>query len=257
MTEWNVAGYVRISELQATMAAQMLGLLDLKGAERVLVIGCGDGRITTEIALRVPHGSVIGVDASEKMVAFARQHDGQANLRFEVADARALPFQQEFDLIVSFNALHWIPQQELPLCGIHAALKPEGLAQLRLVPRGERKSLENVLDETRLSVRWARYFDNFHDPYLHLTPEEYAKLAEENGLRVLDLRVHDQAWDFKSREAFFAFGCVTFVEWTRRLPDAEKAAFINDVLDRYQAVATGDVFKFYQMDIRLGVRVIS
>src|ERR1700733_6506372 len=115
MTEWNAAGYVRISELQATMAAQMLGLLDLKGAERVLDIGCGDGRITTEIALRVPHGSVIGVDASEKMVAFARQHDGQANLRFEVADARALPFQQEFDLIVSFNALHWIPQQELPL----------------------------------------------------------------------------------------------------------------------------------------------
>jgi trans-aconitate 2-methyltransferase len=45
---------------------------------------------------------------------------------------------------------------------------------------------------------------------------------------------------------------VTFVEWTRKLPEAERPAFINDVLDRYRLVAGDDhTFKFYQMDIRL------
>jgi len=30
------------------MAAEVLALIDLEGAERVLGIGCGDGRVTTE-----------------------------------------------------------------------------------------------------------------------------------------------------------------------------------------------------------------
>jgi trans-aconitate 2-methyltransferase len=72
------------------------------------------------------------------------------------------------------------------------------------------------------------------------------------------LRIHTEAkaWDFKSRSAFFAFCSVGLVEWTRRLPEAERPEFINDVLDRYQAVAADrsgeeNTFKFYQMDISL------
>jgi hypothetical protein len=100
------------------------------------------------------------------------------------------------------------------------------------------------------------YFCDFHDPYLHLTPEQYAALTEENGLRVRQVNTKSNAWDFQSREAFFAFGSVTFVEWTRRLPESERPAFITDVLDRYRAVAASqpgeeNTFKFYQMDIRL------
>lgn len=64
---------------------------------------------------------------------------------------------------------------------IGSALKPGGRAQLRLVPKGERKSLEDVLEETRTSPRWAGYFREFHDPYLHLTPEQYARLAERTA----------------------------------------------------------------------------
>jgi trans-aconitate 2-methyltransferase len=259
MTEWNAAEYVRISELQAAMAEQMMALLDLKGSEQVLDVGCGDGRITTKIAARVPQGSVVGVDASQEMISFATGRSEAAkisNLRFDVADARHLPFKNEFDLVVSFNALHWVPEQELALRGIRSAMKSSGRAQLRLVPRGQRKSLENVLEETRLSSRWAKYFDGFHDPYLHLTQEEYGELAEQNGLRVIDIHTEDQAWDFKSRPAFFAFGSVTFVAWTTRLPESEKPPFIEDVLDRYRAVAMDhpgeeNAFKFYQMDVTL------
>ncbi len=127
---------------------------------------------------------------------------------------------------------------------------------MRLVPKGERKSLENVLEDTRLSSRWARYFQEFHDPYLHLTAEQYGELAERIGLHVLNTHTESKAWDFKSRSAFFAFGSVTFVEWTRLLPEEEKPLFIVDVLDRYRTVAADrpgeeNTFKFYQMDITL------
>ncbi len=259
MTEWDATDYARISALQEAMADEVLALLDLKGSERVLDVGCGNGKITAEVAARVPQGAVVGVDPSQEMIAFASSHFGAAirpNLRFQVADARHLPFREEFDLIVSFNALHWIPQQDEPLRSIRAAMKPDGLAQLRLVPAGERKSLENVLEDTRLSPRWAHYFREFHDPYLHLTPEQYAKLAERDALHVLRTHTEAKTWDFKSRSAFFAFGSVTFVEWTRFLPETERPAFITDVLDRYRPVAADqpdeeNTFKFYQMDVTL------
>jgi trans-aconitate 2-methyltransferase len=170
MTEWNAAEYAKLSGLQAAMAEQVLSLLRtrLRGDERVLDVGCGNGKVTREIAALVPRGSVVGVDASAKMVEFAKDAGagatenvaGPANLSFEVMDARRLTFRDEFDLVVSFNALHWIAEeeQELALRGIYTALKPDGVAQLRLVPRGARKSLENVIEETAKSTRWGKYF---------------------------------------------------------------------------------------------------
>jgi SAM-dependent methyltransferase len=193
------------------------------------------------------------------MIAFASSHFPSAdrpNLRFEVADARLLPFRNEFNLVVSFNALHWIPEQDEALRSIRSAMAPDGRALLRLVPKGERKSLEDVIEETRRSARWIGYFREFHDPYLHLTPERYAALTERNGLRVLRTHTEAKTWDFKSRAAFFDFCSVGFVEWTRRLPEAEQPAFINDVLDHYRPVAADrpgeeNTFRFYQMDVTL------
>ena len=259
MTEWNAAEYATVSELQRAMAAEALSLLNLKGTERVLDLGCGNGKVMAEIAARVPEGAVVGIDASADMIAFASDHFGSTvlcNLRFETADIRCLAFREEFDLVVSFNALHWIPEQDQALRSIHSAMKPDGLAQVRLVPAGRRKSIENVLEETRLSPDWVRYFQEFHDPYLHLTSEQYAALAERNGLHVRRIHTEDKAWDFKSRGAFVAFSLVTMVEWTKFLPESERLAFVSDVLDRYRTAASNqpseeNTFKFYQMDVTL------
>jgi trans-aconitate 2-methyltransferase len=60
------------------MAREVLALLDLKGSERVLDVGCGDGKITAEVATRVPRGEVLGVDASQDMITFASSHFGPA-----------------------------------------------------------------------------------------------------------------------------------------------------------------------------------
>jgi trans-aconitate 2-methyltransferase len=259
MTEWDAAGYSRIAGLQAAMADEALGLLKLRGTERVLDLGCGSGKVTAQIASRLGRGSILGVDSSAEMIVFAEKTFPAStfpNLRFQPADIRQLDFRDEFDLVVSFNALHWIPDQENALRSIRSAMKAGAAAQLRLVPKGERKSLEDVIEGTRQSPRWSQYFKEFGDPYLHLTPEEYAALAERNGLRVLRLRTEDKAWDFKSRPEFLAFGKVTFIVWTEFIPEDERKDFCVDVLDRYQQVAAQrkgeeNFFRFYQMDITL------
>jgi trans-aconitate 2-methyltransferase len=109
---WRGADYARHSTLQAAMADEVLSRLPLRGYEQAL-----------------------DVDASADMVAHARQRFGGAawpTLSFEVADARRLDFRPHFDKVVSFNALHWVPQQADALRGIRQALKAQGQAHLRL-----------------------------------------------------------------------------------------------------------------------------
>jgi trans-aconitate 2-methyltransferase len=256
MTQWRAGDYVGQSSLQQAMAEEQLRCLILDGGERILDVGCGDGRITAEIAGRVPRGSVVGIDPSRDMIAFASSHfcgPEHANLRFEVGDARRLKFQNEFDLVISFNALHWVPEQTLALDSIHTAVKPRGMAMLRLVPEGRRKCLEDIIEETRQRPNWAGYFTGFHRPYIHFTPDQYRAIAEQCSFSVERLEVEDKAWDFKSRDSFAAFGRATFVEWTRRLPEGQWLDFIADVLDRYESVAADNpseahTFKFYQME---------
>ncbi|HEX3727435.1 MAG TPA: class I SAM-dependent methyltransferase [Pirellulales bacterium] len=259
MTEWLADDYHQQSSLQTAMAEEQLAKLTLQGAERILDVGCGDGKISAAIAARVRSGSVLGVDPSRDMIAFAASHFGPSaheNLRFDVADVRQLPYRHEFDLVVSFNALHWVPEQVAALGSIHAALKPGGQALLRFVPEGQRKCLEDVIEEVRSQDRWAGYFRNFQRPYAHFTAQDYRALAEQCGFSVVRLDVEDKAWDFKTRPAFEAFARATFAEWTQHLPASEWPAFISEVLDRYQSVAANqpselNTFKFYQLEIVL------
>ncbi len=259
MAEWNAGDYNQHSSLQAAMAQERLDSLVLKGMERILDIGCGDGKVTAQIAARVPRGSVLGVDPSEPMIAFARANFGPAahpNLAFAVADVRRLALQAEFDLLVSFNALHWVADQDAALRSMRAALKPAGSIMLQFVPQGERKSVEEVIEETALSPRWIGYFPNYVRPYVHFSPEEYRTLAERNGLRVLRIVTRDKKWNFGSREAFAGFARGTFGAWALTLPQGEREAFIGDALDRYRAAVavTADeqnTLKFCQMEVVL------
>jgi trans-aconitate 2-methyltransferase len=257
--DWNASEYCRQSSLQKVLADKRLARLTLSGTEHVLDVGCGDGKITAEIAARVPGGKVLGTDPSPDMIRFAASHfepERWPNLRFEVADARSLPYRSAFDLVVSFNALHWVPEQEAALRSIRATMRPGGKAYLVFVPQGERKSFEDVIEEARQSARWAPFFQGFTRPYVHLWPDQYRALAEKCGFQVLRMEVEDDAWDFHTREAFAAFCRATMVSWTRMLPDSEEEAFTGDSLDRYEAVAAStpgerNMFKFYQMEVEL------
>jgi trans-aconitate 2-methyltransferase len=254
MTEWNAGGYYRQSALQKWVADEHLASLTLADGERVLDVGCGDGKITAEIADRLPRGSVRGVDPSTDMIAFAREHFRRTNLDFAAGDATRLAYREAFDLAVSFNALHWVIDQAAALSSISRALRSAGRAFLELVPQAERRSIEDVLEATRQSSGWARYFTGYHTPYLHLSPEQYANLAEGSGLRVERIETERKQWDFGTREGFVDWARITFVEWTRMIPETERDRFIGDVLDTYAQVgedAGPSVFVFYQMEVEL------
>jgi len=240
MAEWNAGEYSRGSTLQQRLARKMLMSVPLKGTERILDLGCGDGKITAEIATQVPQGSVVGVDLSKNMIDFAAENFTQPNLRFEVNDVCELPYREEFDLAVSFFMLHWVREQEKALRSIRKALNESGQAWFYIVCDGPRKSIEDVIEDVRHSLRWARYYEGFERPYVHYTPEEYRFLAERNGFHTIQINREVMTSDFKTREGFANFIRGTFPNWTRSLSDDDREVFVDEVLGRYRSLFGND-----------------
>jgi SAM-dependent methyltransferase len=75
----------------------------------VLDIGTGTGTAARAIAARSPGAEVVGIDASEPMVDEARRllpAELEGRVRFERADASALPFPEDsFDLVMLANMI--------------------------------------------------------------------------------------------------------------------------------------------------------
>jgi trans-aconitate methyltransferase len=188
------------------------------------------------------------------MIAFAREHVRLPNLEFAIGDAARLGYTQAFDVVVSFNALHWVLDQRAALASIRAALRRGGRAFLELVPAAQRRSLEEVIEATRQAPRWTPYFAGYRAPYVHLSPERFADLARDSGLEVGRVESERRTWDFGSRERFVDWARVTFVEWTRVIPEGQRDPFIADVLDAYAKIGRDvgpHVFVFYQMEVEL------
>ncbi len=90
---WNAADYAANSAAQQIWARELIAQLQLRGNEHVLDVGCGDGKVTAELARAVPKGSVTGIDTSPEMIRFARKTffpGKHPNLDFQICDAQKI-----------------------------------------------------------------------------------------------------------------------------------------------------------------------
>lgn len=247
MVKWNASDYHRSSTAQQAWGQELIAKLSLAGDERILDVGCGDGKITAEIARLVPRGVVVGVDKSEEMIRFAHEafpSDDWKNLSFAVMDASALAYDDEFDVVFSNAALHWVTDHGPVLEGIASALKPGGRCLLQMAGRGNASAFFDVaLSSGPAYERWGHHYADMPFPYGFYAPEEYTPWLVAAGLTPRRVELFARDMTQKGADGLAGWMRTTWMPYTDRIPEAEREQFITQAvaayLDRYPADEQG------------------
>lgn len=221
--------YNLIAVPQYLFAQETIKEIDIKPTNKILDIGCGDGRITLDLAKMVPQGRIVGTDLSDEMVAFAKKKylsSDRNNLEFMVMDAEKNTFTHQFDMAISFFCLQWVRNQLSVLKGIKNALVPGGKVVLTLPLISD---AERVIGTIALSEKWGSYFTNFENPRIDFEPRAYAKWLEDAGLEKEALKEKVLSYEFGSqRDAeLFLKACMPHV---KKLPESKQDEFLADVV---------------------------
>jgi trans-aconitate 2-methyltransferase len=243
MYRWDAEEYRTSSSNQKKWALELLSKLDLKGSERVLDIGCGDGEITAAIAQRVPRGSAVGIDSSRDMVDLAAMHyppERCPNISFVLKDAREIDFDEEFDAVFSNACLHWVIDHQPVLAGIRRCLKPSGIVLLQMGGKGNAATVLQAIDAVLKMPRWAGYLDGFTFPYAFYGPEEYRFWMNGLGFHVNRAEMLLKDMVHEGPEAFAAWLRTTWLPYTQRVPESIREEFIRDIMAAHGRIRPPD-----------------
>jgi trans-aconitate 2-methyltransferase len=240
---WNAEDYQQNSAAQQQWANELLAKLALTGSEDVLDLGCGDGKVTAEIADRVPHGTVIGIDNSEAMIALARKQypaSRYPNLTFERMDARTLAFENQFDVVFSNAVLHWIKDHHPVIEGLFKSLKPGGKILLQMGAKDGVRSYLSVLNQILLLPEWKAYFQDFEFPYGFMGVEEYEVMLLAAGFQIQRVELIAKGAVHANKEKFKGWIRTTWLPYTERVPEGKREQFIELIAKRYLEKAPQD-----------------
>jgi len=237
MYTWDPFDYHANSPVQQKWAQEMIGKLHLSGNEKVLDLGCGDGRITSEIAVRVPEGRVTGVDNSREMIGFAREHfplSLYSNLSFEICDVRRLPVLGEFDIAFSNAALHWVPEQVAVLEGVRHNLASGGRLLFQMGGRGNAaRFLDEILPEVMRRPRWNTYFNGFVVPYHFFGDEEYTGFLTSAGLIPRRVQLIPKDMVYQDRDGLAGWIRTTWFPYTHAVPKELRDMVMREIVETY------------------------
>jgi len=180
--EFDSAKYAAASTHQKEWGARLVAELKLKGHERILDLGCGEGAITAELSRLVPRGLVLGIDASEDMIAAARKRTAP-NLRFELLDINTMEPDGQFDLVFSNATLHWVKDHRRLLQCTLRLLSPSGVARFNFAGEGNCAAFLRIVRQVMARREFAPAFRSFTWPWYMPSVDEYRALASELPFR--------------------------------------------------------------------------
>jgi tRNA (uracil-5-)-methyltransferase TRM9 len=169
---------------------------DLKEGEKVLDLGCGNGRWYK--IFKEKKVDYFGIDNSEKLIEIAKENFPDA--KFFVGDALNLPFPDNFfDKVYSIALLHHIPSEDFRIKVLKEAkrvLRPGGILILTCWRIHQWREIFALLKYTLLKLigRSKLDFKDFFVPwgkkmlrYYHFfTQRELENLVKKVGFEILD-----------------------------------------------------------------------
>lgn len=224
--------YEKFSQLQRGLGDKLISDLKLRGNEKILDLGCGNGLTTKELAEHVPQGKVVGVDFSSSMLESAETHKAE-NMEFMLLDINEISFENEFDVVFSNATLHWVLDHEKLLDNIYSALKPCGFMRIQFAAGGNCPSFTKVLKKTVKLPEFEKYFKNFIWPWYMPKIKDYEKLISKTKFK------NRRVWSEKIKHYFPDKKALTgwidqpgIIPFIAVLPENMKDSFRNQVIEK-------------------------
>ncbi len=183
------------SQEQYLRAREFLTLDYFNKNDSILDVGCGDGKITAEVASLVPNGRVLGIDASQNMISHARESFKLPNLEFQCRKAEDISITELFDIILCFNCFLWIRQPKLALQRFSKAIKPGG--KLLILTYLKESSYVEFLEKT---LEQFPLYQKLSAVHTMLSLDDHRKLLESNGFQVQTFEVRDLVSCYSTKE---------------------------------------------------------
>jgi trans-aconitate 2-methyltransferase len=225
--DWDAATYDRVADPMTRWGTTVLERLPLAGHEAVLDAGCGTGRVTEQLAERLPRGRVVALDASPSMIDIARARLARFGERitYAVADlGQPLPIEPAtLDGVVSTATFHWVPDHDALFRHLAAVLRPGG----RLVAQ-----CGGVGNIARVQRALAGIGDGWLGAVHFETPLETHRRLEAAGFVDIECWLVEEPTRFEPGPPFEAYlRAVVLGAHLERLPTSEHAAFVRAVAE--------------------------
>lgn len=163
----DITNYQRIAKLLARThirrlikpdCLSLLPELNLRPEQKMLDIGCNNGRLLFTLATFLDDCELHGLDIAERQIRKNQRRNRYKNLQFHCAPAENLPFDNNFfNIITCTNALDRFPQRVRALDEMFRVLKSAG----------ELYILEGVRNEA-----WKQKFDKILRQSRFIRPEK-------------------------------------------------------------------------------------
>jgi len=151
------------------------------GCRRALDVGCGEGMLARELAVRVPQ--VVGIDKHEPSIALAREQGPAGRVEYVLGDFLEYPFPAaSFGLVSCVAALHHL-DPAAALTRMAGLLAPGGTLVVNGVARSRwfDLPLDAVAVLVNLGYRAARGYWHHPSPIVWPPPHTYREIRALAG----------------------------------------------------------------------------
>ena len=262
--DWDATTYDRISDAQESWGHEIIEYRKWKGNEIVLDAGCGSGRLTKILSIKVPQGKVIAVDSDLAMIRLAKENLAKfSNIEFIKMDISQLEIAEKVDVVFSNAVLHWILNHKKVFECFWQILNPDGLLLIQCGGHRNLVKTLSIINKVSRSKEFYNYFCNnkgddiWRQTWYFAKKEDTERILQEIDFENIQVFLEDKEAKFHNKEEYFLFlKTIVLLPYLKYLPnDMLKDKFAKSVI---QEIDTNAKELQWKLDfVRLNINAIK